>query len=77
MTEPDSTTTIDRDDAPTAADAADAADATAPTRSTELRREKDALQDRLLRTAAEFDNYRKRIDRERRELADYADGRRR
>ena len=37
-----------------------------------LRREKDALQDRLLRTAAEFDNYRKRIDRERRELSEYA-----
>lgn len=39
---------------------------------TALRREKDALQDRLLRTAAEFDNYRKRIDRERREQADAA-----
>lgn len=37
-----------------------------------LRREKDALQDRLLRTAAEFDNYRKRIDRERRDQADAA-----
>jgi molecular chaperone GrpE len=37
-----------------------------------LRREKDALQERLLRTAAEFDNYRKRVDRERRELAEYA-----
>ena len=37
----------------------------------ELRREKDSLQDRLLRTAAEFDNYRKRIDRERRDMADY------
>jgi molecular chaperone GrpE len=37
-----------------------------------LHREKDALQDRLLRTAAEFDNYRKRMDRERRELSDYA-----
>jgi molecular chaperone GrpE len=35
-----------------------------------LRREKDALQDRLLRTAAEFDNYRKRIDRDRREQSD-------
>ena len=34
--------------------------------------EKQALQDRLLRTAAEFDNYRKRIDRERRELSEYA-----
>jgi molecular chaperone GrpE len=37
----------------------------------ELRREKEALQDRLLRTAAEFDNYRKRVERERRDLADY------
>jgi len=37
----------------------------------ELRRDKDALQDRLLRTAAEFDNYRKRVERERRDLADY------
>jgi len=37
----------------------------------ELRRDKEALQDRLLRTAAEFDNYRKRIERDRR---DYADG---
>jgi molecular chaperone GrpE len=35
-----------------------------------LRREKDALQDRLLRTAAEFDNYRKRVERDRREQAD-------
>ena len=38
----------------------------------ELRREKDALQDRLLRTAAEFDNYRKRVDRDRRDQADTA-----
>jgi molecular chaperone GrpE len=38
----------------------------------ELRREKDALQDRLLRTAAEFDNYRKRMERERGEFAAYA-----
>lgn len=37
-----------------------------------LQRERDALQDRLLRTAAEFDNYRKRMDRERRDLAEYA-----
>lgn len=37
-----------------------------------LRREKDALHDRLLRSAAEFDNYRKRVDRERREQADSA-----
>lgn len=38
----------------------------------ELQREKQALQDRLLRTAAEFDNYRKRMERERRELSEYA-----
>ena len=37
-----------------------------------LRQEKDTLQNRLLRTAAEFDNYRKRIDRERRELSEFA-----
>ena len=37
-----------------------------------LKSERDALQDRLLRTAAEFDNYRKRVDRERREQADAA-----
>ena len=38
----------------------------------ELRRERDTLQDRLLRTAAEFDNYRKRVERDRREVADLA-----
>lgn len=37
-----------------------------------LTREKDALQDRLLRTAAEFDNFRKRVERERRDQADAA-----
>jgi molecular chaperone GrpE len=36
-----------------------------------LRKERDALQDRLLRHAAEFDNYRKRVERERRDLADF------
>jgi molecular chaperone GrpE len=39
-----------------------------------LRRDKDALYDRLLRTAAEFENYRKRAERERRDLAEYAAG---
>jgi len=38
----------------------------------DLQRDLAALQDRLLRTAAEFDNYRKRIDRERRDLSEYA-----
>jgi molecular chaperone GrpE len=35
-----------------------------------LGQEKAALQDRLLRTAAEFDNYRKRVERDRREQMD-------
>ena len=39
---------------------------------TELQRERDDLYDRLLRKTAEFDNYRKRIDRERREMVDLA-----
>jgi len=37
-----------------------------------LRRERDELRDRLLRATAEFDNYRKRTDRERRELSEAA-----
>jgi molecular chaperone GrpE len=38
----------------------------------ELRRERDTLQDRLLRTAADFDNYRKRVERDRRDVSDLA-----
>lgn len=34
--------------------------------------ERDDLKDRLLRMTAEFDNYRKRVDRERRELSEAA-----
>lgn len=37
-----------------------------------LQRERDEYYDRLLRKTAEFDNYRKRIERERREQADQA-----
>src|SRR5437762_10131176 len=37
-----------------------------------LRRERDDYYDRWLRKTAEFDNYRKRIERERREQADQA-----
>lgn len=36
-----------------------------------LRRERDEVQDRLLRLQAEFDNYRKRVERERRELGEH------
>lgn len=38
----------------------------------ELRKDRDGLHDRLLRQAAEFDNYRKRIDRERKDSAQFA-----
>jgi molecular chaperone GrpE len=38
----------------------------------ELRKERDGLHDRLLRQAAEFDNFRKRVDRERKDLNQYA-----
>ena len=37
-----------------------------------LVRERDELRDRLLRKTAEFDNYRKRVDKERRELSEWA-----
>ncbi len=37
-----------------------------------LKAERDDLYDRLLRKTAEFDNYRKRVERERREQADQA-----
>src|SRR5690242_18085072 len=52
--------------ASTSQEAADAVDVEA------LKTERDTLQDRLLRTVAEFDNYRKRIDRERRDQAESA-----
>lgn len=38
----------------------------------DLRRERDDFYDRLLRKTAEFDNYRKRVERERRELSEWA-----
>jgi molecular chaperone GrpE len=38
----------------------------------DLRRERDDFKDRWLRKGAEFDNYRKRIERERREQGDQA-----
>ena len=37
-----------------------------------LQRERDEYYERLLRTTADFDNYRKRTDRERRELTEHA-----
>src|SRR6185503_3811626 len=53
-------------------DAPDAAAATETSELAELQRERDDYKDRWLRKGAEFDNYRKRIERERREQADQA-----
>lgn len=67
--------TLDEEDSPRPADETAATDPQPGTNADpldELRREKEALHDRLLRTAAEFDNYRKRVDRERRELSEFA-----
>jgi molecular chaperone GrpE len=56
-------------DAPVASDTADAAD---PKNLEALQKERDDLYDRLLRKHAEFDNYRRRVEKERREQADRA-----
>jgi molecular chaperone GrpE len=53
--------------------AAEASEAPAAGRDLDaLQRERDDLYDRLLRKTAEFDNYRRRVERERREQADQA-----
>src|SRR5260221_11203713 len=44
----------------------------APPDVTDLQRERDDFRDRWMRKSAEFDNYRKRVERERREQADQA-----
>lgn len=49
-------------------------DAPAADELAQTRRERDEFYDRLLRKTAEFENYRKRVDRERRESAQYAAG---
>jgi molecular chaperone GrpE len=61
-------------DAPDVSDSTDA-ETGAPAAAdpaAEVRRERDDFQDRWLRKTAEFDNYRKRIERERREQSDQA-----
>ena len=54
-----------RDDAPETTQAPDGEMST-------LRRERDDLHDRWMRSAAEFENYRRRTERERRELSEAA-----
>jgi len=62
----DSTTTNERPNSETTGSAE-----SDPASIDSLKQERDELQERLLRTAAEFDNYRKRTDRERRDLHDF------
>jgi molecular chaperone GrpE len=50
----------------------DAADAPVAPDLADLQRERDDYYDRWLRKTAEFDNYRKRVERERREQSDQA-----
>jgi molecular chaperone GrpE len=50
----------------------DAEEAPASPAVSDLQRERDDYYDRLLRKSAEFDNYRRRIERERREQSDQA-----
>jgi molecular chaperone GrpE len=58
-------------DAPDATDPSDAAEISETARElAALKGERDDIYDRLLRKTAEFDNYRKRVERERREQAD-------
>ena len=69
---PDATETLaSEQDTADLADAAGQLTALAAERD-QLAAEKAELQDRLLRRQAEFDNYRKRVDRERGELLEYA-----
>jgi molecular chaperone GrpE len=63
---------IDPARAPAATDPSEAPEAAASPELAGLRRERDELHDRLLRKTAEFDNYRKRVERERRDQADQA-----
>jgi molecular chaperone GrpE len=59
-------------DAPEAPDTPMAADAGGTTELTDAQRERDDFRDRWMRKSAEFDNYRKRVERERREQGDQA-----
>jgi molecular chaperone GrpE len=61
---------IDPADAGTPVDAAE--HTTDSREANALQRERDDLYDRLLRKSAEFDNYRKRVEKERREQAEWA-----
>lgn len=60
------------DPAPAAGDPLDKEAALSADQVADLQHDRDDYRDRLLRKTAEFDNYRKRVERERREHADWA-----
>jgi molecular chaperone GrpE len=62
----------DRDETAAEAPAATDPPSGGPDPLADLTRERDELLDRLMRKTAEFDNYRRRLERERREQADRA-----
>ena len=61
-----------RTDSPEAAAAVSETEQPGSTDVAQLQKERDDYYDRLLRATAEFDNYRKRTDRERQQLAEAA-----
>jgi molecular chaperone GrpE len=75
--EPPPSTEVLIDDAPgaepaPAASGGEPVDPAEPVDTAELQRQRDEYYDRLVRSAAEFDNYRKRVERERQALAESA-----
>src|SRR5688500_5675803 len=63
--DPQDTSAIAPDETPQDAGSATTADG--------LQKERDELYDRLLRKTAEFDNFRKRVERDRQEMIEWAD----
>jgi len=59
-------------DVPTSEDLTGAAAPAPDPAPDDVTRERDELRDRLLRKGAEFDNFRKRVERERKEFAEWA-----
>ncbi len=67
MSDPQEPTQTDEQASPPAADGNPSGDP-----ASQLQRERDELYDRLLRKTAEFDNFRKRIERERKDFTEWA-----
>src|SRR5262245_28319446 len=65
-------TKVAMSDEPVSSEPVDAPSAAAPADPAELQKERDDYYDRWMRKAAEFDNYRRRVEKERREQADQA-----